>query len=89
MCGVDIQVKNNCHLIINYLGPGTRLDIRTDEYNNPKPDEEPINAIYHLAYIHDLAYQRSENIEDRHRADQEMINGLKQLKEFINSSDIN
>ena len=33
-----------------------------------------------LAYIHDLAYQNSNNIEDRHRADQEMINGLKQLK---------
>ena len=29
--------------------------------------------------MHDLAYQKSDNIEDRHRADQEMINGLKQL----------
>ena len=37
-------------------------------------------AIDHLAYIHDLAYQNSNNIKDRHRADQEMINGLKQLK---------
>ena len=63
----------------NYLGPGTRLDIRTDEYNIPRPGEEPINAIDHLAYIHALAYQRSENIEDRHRADQDMINGLNQL----------
>ena len=64
----------------NYLGPGTRLDIRLDENNNPKPGEEPINAIDQLAYIHDLAYQKSDKIEDRHRADQEMINGLKQLK---------
>ena len=64
----------------NYLGRGTRLDIRLNENNNPKVGEEPINAIDHLAYIHDLAYQRLENTEDRHRADQDMINGLKKLK---------
>ena len=39
----------------NYLGPNTRLDIRLDENNQPKPGEEPINAIDQLAYIHDLA----------------------------------
>ena len=63
----------------NYLGPGTRLDIRLDENNIPKPGEEPINEIDQLAYIHDLAYQ-SDDINMRHKADQEMINGLKQLK---------
>ena len=60
------------------LGPGTRLDIRLDENNIPKPGEEPINQIDRLAYMHDLAYQNSSSIEDRHRADLEMINGLKQ-----------
>ena len=64
----------------DYLGSGTCLDIRLNENNIPKSGEEPINAIDQLAYIHDLAYQNSHNIEDRHRADQEMINGLKQLK---------
>ena len=65
----------------NYLGPRTRrLDIRLNENNNPKVGEKPINAIDHLEYIHDLAYQRSENIKDRHRADQEMLNELKQIK---------
>ena len=48
--------------------------------NIPKPGEEPINAIDQLAYIHDLAYQKSDNISDRHEADIQMINGLKQLK---------
>ena len=63
-----------------YLGPGTRLDIRLDENQEiPKPGEEPINEIDRLAYIHDLAYQ-SDDINIRHKADQEMINGLKQLK---------
>ena len=37
--------------------PGTRLDIRLNENNIPKSGEEPINAIDHLAYIHDLAYR--------------------------------
>ena len=64
----------------NYLGPGTRTDIRLDEYNHPKPGEEPINTIDYLAYIHDVAYKNSDNIEDRHRADQDMIAGLKKLK---------
>ena len=64
----------------NYLGPGTRLDIRLNENNIPKSGEEPINEIDRLAYIHDLAYQNSDDLNERHRADQEMINGLKQLK---------
>ena len=64
----------------NYLGPGTRLDIRLDENNLPKPGEEPINEIDRIAYIHDLAYQKSSNIQDRHRADLDMIEGLKGLQ---------
>ena len=60
----------------NYLGPNTLLDIRLDENYQPKSGEEPINAIDQLAYIHDLAYQKSDNISDRHEADIQMINCL-------------
>ena len=75
------KYKGEKHLSsYNYLDPGTCLDIRTDEYNNPKPGEEPINAIDQLAYQIDLAYQKSDNISDRHEADIQMINGLKQIK---------
>ena len=75
------KYPNEKHLPgFNYLGPGTRLDIRLNENNIPKSGEEPINEIDRLAYIHDLAYQNSDDINERHRADQEMINGLKQLK---------
>ena len=75
------KYKGEKHLpSYNYLGPGTRLDIRLNENNIPKSGEEPINAIDQLAYIHDLAYQKSNNISDRHEADVQMINGLKQLK---------
>ena len=66
----------------NYLGPNTRLDIRLDENNQPKPGEEPIYAIDQLAYIHNIAYQKSDNISDRHEADIQMISGLKQLKDL-------
>ena len=59
---------------------GTRLDIRLDENNLPNQGEEPINEIDRLAYIHDLAYQKSSNIQDRHRADLAMIEGLKGLQ---------
>ena len=64
----------------NYLGPGKRLDIRLTENNIPKPGEEPINEIDRLAYVHDLAYQKSSNIQDRHRADLAMIEGIKGLQ---------
>ena len=64
----------------NYLGPGTRLDIRLTENNIPKPGEEPINEIDRLANIHDLAYQKSSNIQDRHRDDLAMIEKLKGLQ---------
>ena len=56
---------------------------------NQKPGEEPINEIDQLAYIHDLAYQKSDNISDRHEADIQMINGFKTIKESLNSSEIN
>ena len=75
LCGVNIQEK---HLpSYNYLGSGTHLDIRLSENNIP---EESINAIDQLTCIHDIAYRNSDNIEGRHRAYQEMINGLKNLK---------
>ena len=74
-----LVISNDCLKYSPFM-PSTHTDIRLDEYDNPKPGEEPINEIDHLAYIHDVAYKNSDNIEDRHKADQEMINGLKQLK---------
>ena len=59
--------------------PGTRLDIRLDEDNNPKPGEEPINGIDAAALKHDIAY-KSEDIRDRHVADVNLIHDLNNLK---------
>ena len=43
----------------NYAGPGTRLDIRLDENDNPKQGEEPINRVDEACYKHDIAYRDS------------------------------
>ena len=72
--------KHLPNYMYNYLGPGTRLDIRPDKNILPKQGEEPINKTDRLAYIHDLIYQKCSNIQDRHRADLAMIEGLKGLQ---------
>ena len=42
----------------SYLGPGSRLDIRTDGNYNPKPNELPINQLDQTALKHDIAYDK-------------------------------
>ena len=44
-----------------YLGPSTRLDIRLDQNDNPRPGEEPISPTDYLAYKHDLAYRDADS----------------------------
>ena len=60
-----IKAENTFRVII--VLAQVHVDIRLSENNISKSGEEPINAINQLAYIHDLAYQRSKNIKDRHR----------------------
>ena len=60
----------------NYTGPGTRLDIRLDEHDNPKPGEEPKNRVDLAAYHHDIGYRNNSDIETRHKLDRIMINEL-------------
>ncbi len=63
----------------SFTGPGTRLDLRLDEYGLPFEDSLPINRIDKAAYKHDLAY-KSERLVDRHKADREMIEELKSIQ---------
>ena len=39
------------------LGPSTRLDIRLDEHNQPRPGEEPVSPTDELALHHDIAFR--------------------------------
>ena len=62
-----------------YTGPNTRLDIRLDENDIPKPGEEPINRVDQAALKHDIAYNNP-NIRDRQKADIDLIQDLNEIK---------
>ncbi|ESO88563.1 hypothetical protein LOTGIDRAFT_165346 [Lottia gigantea] len=62
----------------NYTGPGTRLDLRLDENDIPKPGEEPVNRVDAAALKHDILY-RNKDITFRHQADKQMIDELKNI----------
>jgi hypothetical protein len=62
----------------SYCGPGTRLDIRLDDNDQPNPGEFPVNAIDKACYIHDLAY-RSSDLQQRHLADINLIHALNNI----------
>ncbi|ESO94421.1 hypothetical protein LOTGIDRAFT_175419 [Lottia gigantea] len=62
----------------NYTGPGTRLDLRLDENDNPKPGEEPVNKVDAAALKHDILY-RNKDITFRHQADKQMIDELENI----------
>lgn len=66
----------------SYCGPGTRLDIRLDENNIPKPGEEPINRVDAACYKHDLAYKEAEDsLEKKHIADVHLIHQLNDIED--------
>ncbi|ESO95975.1 hypothetical protein LOTGIDRAFT_174996 [Lottia gigantea] len=62
----------------NYTGRGTRLDLRLDENNKPKPGEEPVNRVDAAALKHDILY-RNKDIKFRHEADKQMIIELENI----------
>ena len=62
----------------NYTGPGTRLDLRLDENDKPKPGEEPINRVDAACLKHDIAY-RDESIIERQKADVQLIHDLNNI----------
>src|SRR5438093_98186 len=54
----------------NYVGPGTRLDMRLDQNNIPRPGDEPIDRDDQAAYIHDLKYREcGDSLQCKHEAD--------------------
>ena len=47
----------------SYLGPSTRLDIRLDEHNQPRPGDKPVSPTDELALHHDIAYRDAEKLD--------------------------
>ena len=66
---------HNGHKFHSYLGPGSRLDIRLNNNDQPHEWSKPICKVDEAALKHDIKY-RSENLEDRHVADVHMIHEL-------------
>ena len=64
----------------SFTGPFTRLDLRLDKNDNPKPWSKPINQVDSQALIHDIAYRDHEDLPSRHNADRNMIEGIKNMK---------
>ncbi len=64
----------------SYCGPGTRLDIRLNENDQPNPGEFPINAIDEACRVHDIAY-RNNDLQQRHLADVNLIHALNSIKD--------
>ena len=56
----------------SFDGPGSRLDERLNPDGSWKSWSKPINKLDHGAYIHDLAYQKYKDIENRNIADSEL-----------------
>jgi len=45
----------------NYLGPGTRIDLKVNEFGTPRRGHEPINELDSFALKHDLDYTAIQN----------------------------
>ena len=58
-----------------YCGPGTNLDKRL------KRGDEGINRLDKVCKQHDIDYDTSNNIQDKHIADQKMIDSINQFKD--------
>jgi transposase InsO family protein len=63
----------------SFTGPGTRLDLRLDEHDQPNPGEYPKNRVDRAALKHDIFYRDHSDINERHLADQHMIEELKSI----------
>ena len=64
----------------NYVGPGTRLDLKLDENENPKPGFEPTDRIDAAALKHDLAYKHASDLKSRNVADRQLLKDLTEIK---------
>jgi len=60
----------------NFMRPGTRLDLRLNPDDTPKPDSLPINRVDEAAYRHDLSYNQFTDTHHRNQADQLMVDEI-------------
>ena len=66
----------------NFCGPGTRLDLRLDENNNPRLDSMPVNKVDEQCLEHDKAYAETKDKRRRQKADIDLIHNLINLEDL-------
>ena len=60
----------------SFCGPGTNLDKRLDEADNPNPWSKPINRVDEVCMRHDIDYGNTTTLEEKHNANSEMLYNL-------------
>ena len=60
----------------SFCGPGTNLNKRLDEADNPKPWSKPINRVDEMCMRYDIDNGNSTTLEEKHEADREMLYNL-------------
>ena len=70
------QIVNGKLKLANFIGPGTNLEARLKDYSN----NQPINNIDKTALSHDLRYSLATSNADIAKADNMMLDKLRQLK---------
>lgn len=78
----------------SFCGPNTNLKKRlinyesgTGKHDGIQPWSEPINALDRGCYNHDIAYSKYKDINNRHKADQELIKVAEEVLSNPNSTD--
>ena len=64
----------------SFCGPGTNLNKRLDEADNPKPWSKLINRVDEVFMRHDIDCGNSTTLEEKHEADREMLYNLSDTK---------
>ena len=67
----------------SFCGPGTNLDKRLDEADNPKPWRKPKNRADEVCLKYNIDYGNSTTLEEKHEADRKMLNNLSDSKSNI------
>ena len=71
---VNVLLPGEKHLpFMRYCGPGTRLDLKLNTDGTPKPGCEPVDWVDEAALKHDLAYSRHGDLQNKNKADKEII----------------
>ena len=74
------ETDHELHIpFMHYCGPGTRLDQRLDQNNEPTPGNEPVDRVDEAALKHDLFYNDHPNTRDRLESDKALIEELKHI----------